>query len=98
MGKSHRLSSHSSTSVYSPLELIFTDLWGPSHLTSYSGFKYYVSFADAFSRNTWIFLIKTKAETTSVFQNFKSIVELQLNTKKVFNLTVGVNRDPFLLY
>ena len=81
MGKSHRLSSHSSTFVYYPLELVFTDLWGPSHLTSYSGFKYYVSFIDAFSRYTWIFPIKTKAETTFVFQDFKSLVKLQLNTK-----------------
>ena len=47
--KSHRLSSHAFTSVYSPLELVFTDLWWPSHLTSYSGFKYYVSFIDTFS-------------------------------------------------
>jgi len=50
MGKTHRLPSHSSTSVYSPLELIFTDLWGPSHVTSYAGYTYYVFFIDAFSR------------------------------------------------
>ena len=43
MGKSHRLPSHSSTFFYSPLELVFTDLWGPSHLTSYAGFKYCLS-------------------------------------------------------
>ena len=96
MGKSHRLSSHSSTSVYSPLELIFTDLWGPSHLTSDSGFKYYVSFVDAFSRYTWILPIKTKAETTSVFQNFKSSVELQLNIKiKCVQSDRGVEYRPF---
>ena len=35
MGKAHRLPSHNSTPVYSPLELIFTDLWGPSHVPSY---------------------------------------------------------------
>ena len=81
IGKSHRLSSHSFASVYFPLELIFTNLWGASHLTSYSGFKYYVSFIDAFSIYTWIFPIKTKVETISVFKDFKSLVELQLNTK-----------------
>jgi len=81
MGKSHRLSSHSFTSVYFPLELIFTDLWGSSHLTSYVGFKYYVSFIDAFSGYTWIFLVKFKGKTLFVFQTFKSMVELQLNTK-----------------
>jgi len=99
MGKSHRLSSHSSTLVYSPLELIFIDLWGPFHLTSYSGFKFYVSFVDAFSRYTWIFPIKTKTETTSLFQNFKSSIELQLNTKiKSVQSDWGVSTDPFLLY
>ena len=81
MGKAHRLPSHNSTSVYSPLELIFTDLWGPSHVPSYAGYTYYVSFIDAFSRYTWIFPIKSKAETIVVFKNFKSMVELQLNTK-----------------
>jgi len=48
MGKSHRLPSHTFVFVYSPLELIFTYLWGPSHLTSYAGYKYYVSFIDVF--------------------------------------------------
>ena len=86
------------SSLYSPLELIFTDLWGPFHLTTYSGFKYYVSFIDAFSRYTWIFPIKTKVETTSVFQDFKSLVELQLNTKiKSVQSDWGVSIDLFLL-
>jgi len=35
----------------------------------------------AFSRYTWIFPIKSKAETIVVLKNFKSMVELQLNTK-----------------
>lgn len=48
-GKSHRLPSSDSSSAYSPLELIFTDLWGPAHISSYAGYKYYVSFVDAFS-------------------------------------------------
>ena len=52
MGKFYKLPSHSSTSAYSPLELIFTNLWGLSHITSYSSYKYYVSFIDAFSRYT----------------------------------------------
>jgi len=67
--------------VYSPLELIFTDLWDPVHPTSHAGYKYYVSFIDACSRFTWIFQIKSKAKTLIVFQTFKSIVELQLNSK-----------------
>ena len=91
-----RLPSHTSTSVYSPVELIFTDLWGPSHITSYSGYKYYVSFIDAFSRYTWIYPIKSKVETMYVFQTFKSMVELQLNLKiKTVQFDWGGEYKPF---
>jgi len=33
VGKSLKLLSHASKFVYSPLELVFTYLWGPAHLT-----------------------------------------------------------------
>ena len=33
MGNSHRFPSHSFIFVYSPLELFFIDLWGPSHFS-----------------------------------------------------------------
>ena len=45
IGKSHRLPSYPSDSVYcAPLELIFCDLWGPAPMLSSMGFNYYVSF------------------------------------------------------
>ncbi|KAL2348428.1 hypothetical protein Fmac_002428 [Flemingia macrophylla] len=82
VGKSHRLPSSVSRTIYSaPLELIFTDMWGPSHISSHSGHVYYVSFIDAYSRFTWIYPLKSKVETLSVFQQFKAMVELQLNSK-----------------
>nr|KYP59279.1 Retrovirus-related Pol polyprotein from transposon TNT 1-94 [Cajanus cajan] len=81
VGKS-RLPSSASQIVYSaPLDLIFIDLWGPSHITSFSGYIYYVAFIDAFSKYTWIYPLKSKAETLSVFQQFKAMAELQFNTK-----------------
>ena len=74
VGNSHRLPSSISETVYStPLELIFTDLWGPSHITSHSGYAYYVSFIDAYSKFTWIYPLKSKSETLFVFQQFKTI-------------------------
>jgi len=98
-GKSHRLPSHDSKFVYSPLELIFTDLCGPAHITSHIGFKYYVTFVDAFSRYTWIFPIKTKNETLSVFQTFKQVIELQLNCKiKQVQSDWGGEFRPFTNY
>lgn len=73
-GKSHRLPSHIFNSVYSSLEVSFTDLWGPAHLTSHARYIYYVSFVDAYSRYLWLFPIKSKNETFTIFQ-FKTMVQ-----------------------
>jgi hypothetical protein len=43
--------SLSSRVVNNPLELVFSDVWGPAEI-SVSGHKYYVSFIDAYSRFT----------------------------------------------
>uniref|UniRef100_A0A8R7TVG8 GAG-pre-integrase domain-containing protein n=1 Tax=Triticum urartu TaxID=4572 RepID=A0A8R7TVG8_TRIUA len=57
-GKSHQLPfSVSSHVVKTPLELVFLDVWGPTQM-SVSGHEYYVSFIDAYSRFTWIYLLK----------------------------------------
>jgi hypothetical protein len=50
--KSHQLPYHMSTSISSkPLELVFSDVWGPT-LDSVGKKKYYVSFIDDFSKFT----------------------------------------------
>ena len=80
LGKSHRLSSTASTTIYSaPLELVFADLWGPAAYESSCGFTYFLTCVDAFSRFTWIFLLKKKSETFSAFVQFKTMAELQFN-------------------
>lgn len=82
VGKSDRLPSSLSNIVCSaPLELIYSDLWGPSPVTSTNGFLYYITFVDAFSKYTWIYLLKNKSETFSIFQQFKAMVELKFNAK-----------------
>src|ERR1044072_4884628 len=82
MGKIHKLPSSSSTTVYSnPLELVFSDLWGPAPYTSQNGFKYYMSFVDAHTRFTWIYFLKVKSEAFTIFQQFKLMAELQFGHK-----------------
>jgi hypothetical protein len=49
----------------SPLELIYTNVWGPSPICSKNGSKYYVSFLDAFSEYTWLYLISCKGDVTN---------------------------------
>ena len=50
------------------LDLIHTDVWGPSPVASIGGARYYVTFIDDFSRKVWTFFLKHKSE---VFQKFK---------------------------
>jgi hypothetical protein len=65
--KSHQLPYPKSLSVSShPLELVYSDVWGPA-LESVDRYKYYVRFIDDFSKFTGIYLLKHKSE---VFDKF----------------------------
>ena len=80
-GKSHQLPfSESSRVVKHPLELVFSDVWGHAQ-TSVSGHNYYVSFIDAYSRFTWLYLIKRKSDVFDVFIHFQAHVERLLKHK-----------------
>ena len=50
--------------------------------SSLSGYVYYVSFIDDFSRKTWIYLLKNKDEVFSKFKEIKSLIENH-NEKKI---------------
>ncbi|KAE8692320.1 hypothetical protein F3Y22_tig00110840pilonHSYRG00040 [Hibiscus syriacus] len=81
MGKSHRLPFTDSDTVYTtPFQLIFTDLWGLSPVVS-NGYKYYVDFVDAYTRHTWLYLLKDKSQTVHAFQLFQQLVSTQSNSK-----------------
>jgi hypothetical protein len=68
--KSHQLPYPKSTSLSShPLELVYSDVWGPVP-ESVGRNKYYVSFIDDFSKFTWIYLLKHKSEVFQKFQEF----------------------------
>ena len=80
-GKSHQLPFSVSTHIVkTPLELVFSDVWGPAQL-SVSGHEYYVSFIDAYSRFTWIYLLKHKSDVFNVFLQFQAHVERLLDHK-----------------
>ncbi|RVW77227.1 Retrovirus-related Pol polyprotein from transposon TNT 1-94 [Vitis vinifera] len=71
----------------SPFELVHTDVWGPCQTTSTLGFQYFVTFIDDYSRCTWLFLMKNRAELFSIFQKF--FVEIQTE----FNVSIQVLRS-----
>jgi hypothetical protein len=81
LGKSHQLpynnAIHRSTS---PLQLVFSDVWGPAPI-SVGGYKYYISFIDDYSKFTWVYLMQDRTEVQRIFLQFQAHVERLLDTK-----------------
>ncbi|RVW77239.1 Retrovirus-related Pol polyprotein from transposon TNT 1-94 [Vitis vinifera] len=71
----------------SPFELVHTDVWGPCRTASTLGFQYFVTFIDDYSRCTWLFLMKNRAELFSIFQKFYTEIQTQ------FNISIRVLRS-----
>ena len=74
------LFSSSTCVTTTPLEIIYSDVWSPAQV-SVSGHEYYVSFVDAYSRFTWLYLLKHKSDCFQVFLQFQQHVERLLNRK-----------------
>ena len=69
----------SETNTKGTLEFIHCNVCGPVPSTYLSGYEYYVTFIDEYSRKTWIYLLKTKSE---VFEKFKEFKSLKRNIQK----------------
>ncbi|KAJ1704596.1 hypothetical protein LUZ63_004375 [Rhynchospora breviuscula] len=88
--KAHVLPFHSSVSVSSaPLELIHSDVWGPSPVTSSQGYRYYVTFVDDYSKFTWIYFLKQKSDVLKMFSLFKAKSENLLSASIKYLRTDG---------
>lgn len=59
------------------LERVHSDICGPFQTTGADGSRYFVTFTDEFSRYLKIYVIKTRDEVASVFQEYKEFVENQ---------------------
>ncbi|KAI0492615.1 hypothetical protein KFK09_026891 [Dendrobium nobile] len=78
--KLHKLPFESSSSrTHTPLELVHSDVWGPSPVSSTCGFHFFVIFVDDYSRYTWLFPIIHKSDVTATFITFTKFIENQTN-------------------
>ena len=57
------------------LELIHSNVCGPIPSILLSGYDYYVTFMDDYSRKTWIYFLKNKSEVFRKFKEFKALIE-----------------------
>ncbi|KAK3023141.1 hypothetical protein RJ639_043980 [Escallonia herrerae] len=63
------------------LELVHTDVCGPTTVKSFGGNFYFVSFIDDASRKTWIYAIKQKSDVYHTFKKWKALVENETGNK-----------------
>ena len=85
-GKQTALPFNNSVSyALSSFDLIHSDVWGPSPISTPGGSRYFVIFVDDFSRYTWIYLFKNRSELYQIYCDFTKMIETQFSKPiKVF--------------
>ncbi|CAN0881937.1 Retrovirus-related Pol polyprotein from transposon TNT 1-94 [Linum grandiflorum] len=77
-GKMHRLPFPKTTwRAKAPLELVHSDICGPTRTTSIGGKRYFLLFVDDYTRMMWVFFLEQKSEAFSKFLQFKAAAEKQ---------------------
>lgn len=80
LGKSKTLPFPTHTpNVVQPFDLIHSNVWGMSPVTSHANYKYFVTFIDDYSRFTWNYFLHSKDEVFSVFKFFYAHVQTQFS-------------------
>ncbi|KAL3830794.1 hypothetical protein ACJIZ3_019596 [Penstemon smallii] len=77
LGKHKRVSFQTSgrTPKKEKLELVHSDVWGPTTVSSIGGKHYFVTFIDDHSRKVWVYFLKHKSEVFDTFRKWKAMVE-----------------------
>lgn len=71
--KSHHLPfGKSSIKCSQPLELLYTDVWGPALILSFDNYRFYIIFVDYYTKYTWFL---KKSDVSTIYHNFKITVE-----------------------
>jgi len=77
LAKQQKLPFPNSTSyAVSVFDLVHMDIWGPCAVNSMNGDKYFLTIVDDHSRFTWLYLMKSKAETRIHLINFVPMIKL----------------------
>ena len=64
-----------------PLEIVHTNLRGPTRTKILQGEYYFMLFIDDYTRMTWVTFLKEKSESFDKFKIFKAKVENETNLK-----------------
>ena len=77
---------NTSESIFTDIfDLIHSDVWRSSSVSSIGGSRYFVVFVNDYSRYNWIFHMKHRFELLQVYSNFAKMVETQFSKRiKIF--------------
>ena len=86
LGKQPALPFNTGESISTGIfDLVHSDVWGPSSISSIGGSRYFVVFVDDYSRYSWIFNMKHRSKLLQVYSNFAKMVETQFSKRiKIF--------------
>ena len=57
------------------LELVHTDVWGPTQVQSLGCSRYYVTFIADATRKNWVYCIRQKSDVFDTFKKWKALAE-----------------------
>ena len=55
------------------------DVWGPYSVSTYDGFKFFLTIVDDASRSTWVYLMKAKSDVKHLLISFYNMILTQFN-------------------
>jgi hypothetical protein len=55
-----------------PYEVIFSDVDGPMSITGHDGSRFFVTFIDACTKKSEVYLLKYKSEVPAMFRRYKN--------------------------
>ena len=74
-GKSHKLPFHASDhNSINAFDLVHADVWGPSPIASFTGFRYYILLIDDYTRYSWLIPIHLKSDVPEKINEFRRFV------------------------
>ena len=63
-----------------PFNLIHLDIWGPFHVPSKQGIRYFLTIVDDCTRFTWVYFLQSESDVQTIFYQFFSLIQTQFST------------------
>ena len=62
-------------------DVVHTDVWGPYHIPSMGGYRYFLLFVDDYTRFSWVYLMRSPDEVPALTQIFHQMILTQFGVK-----------------